>query len=103
MLELLSRAGALILKNTYVFETAVSLEVLNPLCDQSQKLLDLAVAGHPQMLVMAGGFEQQLVRTDRSHPGIQAVTSTGGLAFNPKKRGGGKYRPGRPFASSPAR
>src|SRR5258706_10466006 len=96
MLALLSRAGAFIFENAHIFETAVALQVLNSLSDQAQELLDFAVAGRPQMLVVAGVFEQQLVRADRSHAVIETVAATRGLAFNPVDRCGMNHRAGRP-------
>src|SRR6266550_4670638 len=77
MLEFLSRAGALILEDADVFETAVALQILNTLCHQAQELFQFGVAGIPQMAVVMGVFEQKLVRADRglpSVPGRVAIT-----------------------------
>ena len=83
MLELLSGTSALILKNAHIFETAIALQILDPLCHQAQKLFQFSIARIPQMALMIGVFQQKLVRSDRSHAVIQAIAPPTWFAFDP--------------------
>src|SRR5437764_11131915 len=62
VLELLSRAGAVILEHADVAEAGIALEVLDALRREQQKLLNLAVIGLPEWPVVARVLYQHFVR-----------------------------------------
>ena len=77
---------AVILENADVLEAAVALQILNPLRGQTQKLFDLNVAGIPDMAIVARIFQQNFVRSHRSHAVVESVAAAGRLAFDVVKR-----------------
>ena len=83
VVELLSGMAAEILDDADVLEAAILLEVVDTLSAKRQVLLDLAVVGVPQLAVVAGILDDDLVRADRLHGVVQAVARAAGLAFDP--------------------
>src|SRR5258705_11292470 len=86
MLKLLARAPPLILEDADVLEAAVALQILDSLRDQPQKLLNLGIARVPEVSVMVGIFEQQLVRSHRAHAVIDSIPAPRRIALNPVNR-----------------
>src|ERR1017187_3986725 len=83
MVEFLAGVVAEILDHTYIFESAILLQVMDAMGAQRQILFDLAIVGVPKLTVMAGIFDDDLVRADRLHSVIQAVARAAGFALNP--------------------
>ena len=71
VIEFLSRRLAMILENADVLKPAVALQILNSLRGQPQKLLDFDVLGIPDVAIVPWIFQQNLVRSDRSHAVIK--------------------------------
>src|ERR1700686_3691997 len=82
VVEFLSRSLAVILENADVLESAIALQILNPLRGQTQELFDLDVTGIPDMAIVAGIFPQNFVSAYRSHAVVESVAAAGGLAFD---------------------
>src|SRR6202140_2308397 len=80
--EFLSRSLAVILENADVLESAIALQILNPLRGQTQELFDLDVTGIPDMAIVAGIFQQNFVGAYRSHAVVESVAAAGRLAFD---------------------
>src|ERR1700730_12949011 len=79
VVEFLSRSLAVILENADVFESAIALQILNPLRRQAQELFDLDVTGIPGMAIVAWIFQQNFVSAHRSHAVIESVGAAGRL------------------------
>src|ERR1700685_1129769 len=97
MLELLARAISVILEDADVLEAAVTFKILDALCCEQQKLLELEVACIPEVPIVDGVFNQNFVRADRAHLIVNAVPAPGGFALNVIQRSGvndGARRPG---------
>src|ERR1700675_759715 len=82
VVEFLSRGLAVILENADVLESAISLQILNPLRGQTQELFDLDVTDIPDMAIVAGIFQQNFVSPHRSHAVVESVAAAGRLAFD---------------------
>src|ERR1700692_2655314 len=82
VVEFLSRSLAVILENADVLESAIALQILNPLRGQTQELFDLDVTGIPDMAIVTGVFDQNFVSASRSHAVVEAVAAAGRLAFD---------------------
>ncbi len=72
-----------VLDDADVFKATVFLEVVDAQGAQLQVLLDLAVVGVPQVAIVAGILDDDLVRADRLHGVIQTVAGAARFAFNP--------------------
>src|SRR5258708_37434995 len=81
MVEFLSGCLPVILENADVLETAVALQILNPLRGQPQELFDLDVTDVPDMAIVAGAFPQELLSAHPSHAVGEPVPATGRAAF----------------------
>src|SRR4029077_4098158 len=82
VVEFLSRGVAVILENADVLEPAIALQILNPLRGQTQELFDLDVTGIPDVAIVAGIFQQNLVSAHRSHAVVESVAAAGRLTFD---------------------
>src|SRR6202795_902251 len=82
VVEFLSRGLAVILENADVLESAISLQILNPLRGQTQELFDLDVTGIPDMAIVTGILQQNFVSAHRSHAVVESVAAAGRLAFD---------------------
>src|SRR5258708_1277158 len=82
MVEFLSGPDAMVLENADVLKSAVTLQILNPQRDQAQELLNFDIARVPEMAVMTGIFEQNLVSAHRSHAVVEAVAAASRLALD---------------------
>ena len=82
VVEFLPGCLAVILENADVLESAIALQILNPLRGQTQELLDLDVTGIPDMAIVAGIFQQNFVSAHRSHAVVESVAAAGRLAFD---------------------
>src|SRR4051812_19944693 len=74
MRKILTCHCAMVLEDGDVLEPLVSFQVLYPLRCQSQKALYFRVAGIPELMIVLWVFDQHLVRADRTHPVVDAVT-----------------------------
>src|SRR5216683_133293 len=81
VVEFLSRGLAVILENADVLESAIALQILNPLRGQTQELFHLDVTGIPDMAIVAGILQQNFVSAHRSHAVVESVAAAGRLAF----------------------
>src|SRR5882762_3410700 len=99
VVEFLSGCLAVILENADVLEAAVALQILNPLCRQTQELFDLDVTGIPDMAIVAGILQQNFVSAHRSHSVVESVASAGRLAFDVVQGLRMNDRAGRPCAA----
>src|ERR1700675_2903356 len=82
VVEFLPGSLAVILENADVLESAIALQILNPLRGQTQELLDLDVTDIPDMAIVAGIFQQNFVSPHRSHAVVESVAAAGRLAFD---------------------
>jgi hypothetical protein len=82
---------------------AIALQILNALRGQTQKLLDFGIARIPEMAVMTRIFQQNFVRTHRSHAVVKTIAAARRLAFDVVKRVGMDDGTRRPCAAIQAR
>src|SRR5437879_6154828 len=69
-----------------VCDSHVALQVGDPRCVSGQHRLDLFIAHLGKFPVVLGGLHDDLVGTDRTHPVIDAVGLSSGLAFDAIQR-----------------
>src|SRR5258708_16534973 len=103
VVEFRSGPHAVILENADVLKSAVTLQILNPQRDQAQELLNFAIARVPEMAVMTGIFEQNLVCAHRSHAVVEAVAAASRLPLDVIERMRMDYGARRPCAALHAR
>src|ERR1700733_9488959 len=72
---------------------------MNALRRQHQELFDLRRARIPQVTVVLGIFDQNLVRTQRAHAVVQAIRAAGWLSLDAIKWRWMYHRPRGPRAS----
>src|SRR6202790_4431906 len=82
VVEFLSRGLAVVLENADVLESAIALQILNPLRGQTQELFPLDVTGIPDMAIVTGILQQNFVSAHRSHAVVESVAAAGRLAFD---------------------
>ena len=86
----------MILEHADIFEAGITLQVLDAVRSQQQKLLDFSIAGIPQLPVMTKILHQHFMCAHRRHAIVDAVTATQWLAFNAIQRGGMDHSARRP-------
>src|SRR5690348_5648484 len=99
MSELLARARPEILEDADVAEAGVAFEVLDALGNEQEELLDLGVAGVPELAVMFRVLDQQLVSADVGHAVVNAFSAAINAAFDVVDGARMDNRPGRPRTS----
>jgi hypothetical protein len=82
MVELLPGYRSVILEDADVLEATVTLEILYSLCAKDEELLNLSVRGDPEMSVVSGVLDEDLVRADGLHGVVQALASAGRIALD---------------------
>src|SRR5260370_31375255 len=102
MVEFLSGCLPVILENADVLETAVALQILNPLRGQPQELFDLDVTDVPDMAIVAGIFQQNFVSAPPSPAVVEPVAPAGRPPFAVGQGLRVGDRPRRPRAALPA-
>src|SRR2546425_3515847 len=75
-----------VLEHGDVLDSHVALQVGDPRCVSGQDRLDLFIAHLGKFPVVLGGLHDDLVGTDRTHPVIDAVGLSSGLAFDAIQR-----------------
>jgi hypothetical protein len=96
MIEFLPRARPLILEHADVLEAAIAFQVLHALRAKQQELLNLAIVRVPDLAVVAGIFDQHLVRANRAHRVVEPFSAAARITFHPVERRGMHYGPRRP-------
>src|ERR1017187_760481 len=103
MVEFLAGVVAEILDHTHIFESAILLQLMDAMGAQREILFDLAIVGVPKLPVMAGRFDDELMRCDRLHSGITAIAGADpcvpGRVPPPAGRWDGDARPHAPTRS----
>src|SRR5260370_20374754 len=77
VVEFLPGCLAVILENADVLESAIALQILNPLRGQTQALFNLDVTRIPDMAIVAGIFQQNFVSAHPSPAVVEAVAAAG--------------------------
>jgi hypothetical protein len=103
MFEFLPGAGTVVLEDADVFEALVPLEVLDALGGEEEELLNLSVRSAPQLAIVAGVLDENLVGANWTHPIIQAFAATASFAFDVIERGGMDDGTARPRATESSR
>src|SRR4051812_41658159 len=84
--KILPRHRPMILEDGDIFEPLVQLQILNPLRRQTKKLFYLSIRGVPQLMVVSWIFNQYLVRANRTHAVVDAVSLTLWIPLNAIER-----------------
>ena len=94
VVEFLTGVVTEVLDDADVLEAVIFLKVVDAMGTQRQVLFDLAVIGVPQLAVVTGVLDDDLVRANRLHGVVQAIARAAGFAFDPVDGMGMHHRAG---------